>query len=998
MQHLKKIFEQLNLTPQNGLVINNNENNSYLNIFSSRVERLLLNTIKPDAVFCMDKKPFILFFENLTIDEKKEKSKQIWNFNDAPVVIMVNKDSVEVYNGFKYLTADSTLSRLDNLENNGIDDFNYFKMVTGDTWKKYAKDFDKKNRLYDKLLENIKYARDQIILELNHQDKIEIANSLLGKIIFVRYLIDRQIKLNFNGSNSKELSNNELCEILADKSQIKLFFNYLKTKFNGDLFPINDNIIDKIPEKCFNILISLLRCDELKTGQQSLFDIYDFSIIPVEFISNIYESFIGQNQQAITGAFYTPLFLVDYILAETVEQKFNNDNKIYDCKVLDPSCGSGIFLVEVLRKIIEQYNKNNPNHKKNTEQYKQKLKELVHDNIFGVDKDKRAIDVAIFSIYLTLLDYQEASDIENFKFPNLLNSNFFVADFFDITAKFNEIFNKFEFDFILGNPPWGAKDSNLLVNSYISNRKNMEKNKKDVYQIAISNKEIAQAFVLRTRDFCKPKTKCALIVTSKILYNLKANNFRQYLLHNYLINKVFELSPVRTEIFNNANAPATILFYRPSFSADTNNNIIEHISLKPNKLFSMFKIFTIHRHDYKKVIQKRLKDFDYLWKVLIYGSYLDFNLIQHIKSDYKTNKNIMDDNDNLSSGTGIIVGGGDKNDASHLIGKPFIKANDISHFLINPKLTQWSEETVHRQRDKNLFDAPMLLSAKRMKNFRILAVICKMDAVFLDAITVIKCRESDIEIIEIMSGIMYSSFSSYLAMQTFSDVGVGMYMQTFKKEREMLPFMYNKDISTIVQNLHNKHDFDLLGKNPKLLSTELIKQLDDKVIEAFSLSEKEKSLIDYTMNVTIPNINKCYDVISKPQELYSNVIQDYINIFFNRFNPIHKKQNLQLNATIKFNEDLIFIEFGTIDIKDSNPIIWEGLENKYLFKLKQLAIEKVTDKLFIQKDIRGFEKNSFYIIKPNEMKLWHKAIAYLDVNEFMDAILTAGRKVSSNVR
>ena len=62
-----------------------------------------------------------------------------------------------------------------------------------------------------------------------------------------------------------------------------------------------------------------------------------------------------------------------------------------------------------------------------------------------------------------------------------------------------------------------------------------------------------------------------------------------------------------------------------------------------------------------------------------------------------------------------------------------------------------------------------------------------------------------------------------------------------------------------------------------------------------------------------------------------------------------------------------------------------------------LGIEKITDRLFIQKDIRGFEENGFYIIKPNEKRLWHKAIAHLDINEFMDAILIAGNKGRSNV-
>ena len=60
-------------------------------------------------------------------------------------------------------------------------------------------------------------------------------------------------------------------------------------------------------------------------------------------------------------------------------------------------------------------------------------------------------------------------------------------------------------------------------------------------------------------------------------------------------------------------------------------------------------------------------------------------------------------------------------------------------------------------------------------------------------------------------------------------------------------------------------------------------------------------------------------------------------------------------------------------------------------KIIELGASKITDQLFVQKDVRGFQKEYFYIFKPNEKRLWHKAVGYLDVEEFADAILKAGR-------
>ena len=74
-----------------------------------------------------------------------------------------------------------------------------------------------------------------------------------------------------------------------------------------------------------------------------------------------------------------------------------------------------------------------------------------------------------------------------------------------------------------------------------------------------------------------------------------------------------------------------------------------------------------------------------------------------------------------------------------------------------------------------------------------------------------------------------------------------------------------------------------------------------------------------------------------------------------------------------------------------NDIVYTSDNEDLLPTIIALTSQKLTDALFVQKDVRGFEKEYFYIFKPNEKRLWHKAIAYLDVNEFDDAMLRVGR-------
>ncbi|TCI93746.1 HsdM family class I SAM-dependent methyltransferase [Tenacibaculum sp. M341] len=1006
MKHLKQIFEKLGLNRENGLYIAGEQREK---LFSNRIEKLLKETIKPNAFFCIDNKPFILFFENLG-KYKEKKLKDIWNFNESPIVIICEKDNIEIFNGFEYLSDQKTLKLFGNEEK--LNDFSYFELVTGQTWEKYEKSFGSKNRVDFYLLENIKATRNILI---SHSLSKELTNSLIGKVIFVRYLIDRGIKLDFEQQGeSREWTNQEFCDLLNDKNKVIAFFSYLKSKFNGDLFPITQNEIENIPYTSFSIIIKLLSGEEIATNQLSLFNLYDFSIIPVEFISNIYELFIGQDQQEKQGAYYTPLFLVDYILAETVERKIQKNND-HSCKVLDPACGSGIFLVETLRKIIEQYQKNNPNYLNDIDSYKKDLKKLALDNIYGVDKDKSAINVAVFSIYLTLLDYQKPSDIENFKFPNLENKNFFSSDFFDTNADFNTKFQNIEFNFILGNPPWkrgkGGEKSPLFI-QYIKNRQKREKGKSNI-EIKISNKEIAQAFVLRTSDFSSKNTNISLVVTSKMLYNLNAKQFRQYFLENFFVDKIFELAPVRKEVFNESSdsaiAPAAVLFYRHTKNQETNNNLVQHITLKPSKFFSLFKIFTIQRGDYKEVLQEKLKTYDYLWKVLVYGSYLDFNLINRLNQNFKSISEIISDSQNFVYGQGIQISGGDENDVSRHIGKKYINSRkDIKSFWINSNTqSKWTKQIVHRQKEDILFEGPMILISKGFTNtFRCVSGYSEENVLFTDTLTSIKSvNNHNSDYLKIISGILNSIVFTYLNLQTFSSSGIER-EQSHNKEKFSTPFTNNNliehiynEISYLKKKKYSSNTTEIIDFDKKIATK--IQELDNTILSAFSFSKQERDLVNYATDITIPLImkHKGYERIFNPLQLDSEIITEYIYLFFNAFNPIYKKLNQQIIVEIKYTNQIIGLFFKLTSLNSNNTPIKKTKEKNTVFLklLSSLGVEKVTDKLFIQKDIRGFEENGFYIIKPNEQKLWHKAIGHLDVNEFMDAVLMAGKKNKFNV-
>ena len=173
-----------------------------------------------DSFFCFDNKPLILFF--VGCDNKQALHRAIWNLNESPIVIVIENNAVEIYNGYNLNKASGLLEYIGGEDK--LSDFTYFKLVTGKTWEKYQDELSNKNRVDYLLLNNIGVAQNR--LKNDGIDQIT-ANALIGKIIFIRYLIDRKVRLHFN-RNSKYWSNEDLCELLNDKKSFGRFYNILK--------------------------------------------------------------------------------------------------------------------------------------------------------------------------------------------------------------------------------------------------------------------------------------------------------------------------------------------------------------------------------------------------------------------------------------------------------------------------------------------------------------------------------------------------------------------------------------------------------------------------------------------------------------------------------------------------------------------------------------------------------------------------------------------------
>jgi len=937
--------------------------------FSAHTAKVL-GELSPYAVYLINDEPFVLFFEeNSNRDESKQLNRRIWNAQ-IPVAIVCGTGNVKIYNGCSIDKKECILTQVESISTDTADEyspFSYWDITNQNFWDKYTGQFSGE-KLNDCLLNNL----SDITEKLRNLYHVSFATKLMLRLIFIRYLIDRGVDLDYVGfSSDVQVSRNSFLELLTHKEKLYSLFSHLKEKFNGNLFELDDEIDNaSLTADVLQLLYDFLSANiDTKTGQLSFFDLYDFNIIPVELISNIYEILLGKKSRDKDKAFYTPQYLVNYILDNSISQFVRDNGK---CKVLDPACGSGIFLVESYRCIVE----NELNGAQFTED-NEFLQHILAENIYGVDLNEDAIDVAIFSLYLAVLDYKNPKTLRKFVLPNLKGKNLFVNDFFDEEAL--SPLQTVIFDFIIGNPPWG-KGNQLLID-YCKNRG---------YESYIQNKDTCRGFILRSKDFSSANTQCCFVLHSKMLYMQKqpSKKFRGYLLNHTKIIRIVELSSVRKLVFKNADAPAVVLAYRFS-DENVLENRFKHISMKPNIFFRLFNIIVAEKNDVKYIEQRLLSENDWAWKTLVYGLTGDIDAILSLKKNFPSlGEYIALQTPAFISGTGVKYADGDRKDASHLYGQPLLKSEKaIDHFTIAlNSITKFLKKEVDRPRDAALFQGPycLMLRGIDMSNYTMKAVYEEKSFVFKEAVFAIKAScEQKSQLLNIV-GLLNSKIYAYFNLMLGSSLGIEREQRQVGEVLEF-PFVYSQRIAEKVELIQDllKQDVFTAENEP----TAEIDELNLMILDAFRLSNNE--FVDYTLRIQIPQLAE-----SKNCEAYRLVeakdLESYARPFFEYLSAVFKtsEKYVVVNIYPQISKHYSAIE---IVLQDNQAQGWLQIINDKDFQkevLTKFSVYKINDLFFELKDVIYFEENSFYIIKPNLYKNWHAAIAQLDLMEVVDQILS----------
>ena len=454
---------------------------------------------------------------------------------------------------------------------------------------------------------------------LTEEELDEAIQRLFDRLIFIRNCEDRELEPYELLSTLRQWKENGKGVLIT---KLRDLFTYFDGTYNSKIFSkhicdqvdISDNVLSHVLEGLYS------------TDEGSIQ--YDFSLIDADVLGNIYEQYLGhilnktKKQAKLTeskakrkkeGIYYTPSYIVDYIVRNTVGEMIKNKKvDVSKIKVLDPACGSGSFLIKTFD-VLNEYHSSKKNYNQNKldisgtgTTYSTKLG-ILKDNIFGVDLDKQAVDIAQLNLLLKVAEKKERLPVLQ---KNIKNGNSLIDDpnlagdkAFKWNEEFAEIMNKGGFDVVVGNPPW--------VQS-----KFLHKDAKDYYSLNYSTArkqyDLFNIFVEKGLWLLENGGVLGFIVPDRFIVNSDYGILRKFLLDN---TKIKQIVQVGEGVFTGVEMPSAIIILEKCDSEKDRNKNMINVRLGMNSIVQKTKqtdfygnedfAFSIfNNNEFKNIIQK----------------------------------------------------------------------------------------------------------------------------------------------------------------------------------------------------------------------------------------------------------------------------------------------------------------------------------------------------------------------------------------------------------
>ncbi|HCE58437.1 MAG TPA: endonuclease [Prolixibacteraceae bacterium] len=989
-------------------------------------------------------------FDEETFKTIAEVHRKIWNYKKVLFLYIYSETEIRIYN----------CSEKPLIKTKG--NFDYERALENIEIKKYLfsdkQQLEELNKLFSRIaidtgiiwtLEEAQFIRDKINLQkrvdaylvksfvnttnfLKDQGlDTDVVHKVILRSLFLLYLEDR-------GAAGKDFYNKikngteSYLDILDDAGATYELYKKLAEHFNGNVFTIDESEKRLNKEQLHNIKTCLIRGRE-KNDSKQLFDddwkqfrLFNFKIIQIELLSEIYENFLAETDPTLkenSGTYYTPPSLVEFILNEKLP--VNSGEKEYNVKILDPSCGSGIFLVESFKRLVRRYE--NANNLDNLSDFDTLVK-LLKNNIYGIEIHPQAIKVAAFSLYLALVDKLDPKnlwqDSKNYRLPYLINDpkekneekkgrNLFCRDTISDLSSINELQG---FQMVVGNPPFGK----LLFPD--KDKLGKQKNIREYCNNLGFAKEMVLPFLHKATDFA-PKGEIALIFNTKVLTNTGGTfqKFREWLFGKCYVERVYNFSILRKvpesfggQLFGDATGPISIVFFQKEQPASPSDTII-YYAPKTYIKSNVIEGLSIDSTDVKYLPREECKKPDTkIWKIAMWGGMNDWELIKGLLGQKKNVGSYLRKNGiehsvglqplNKSTKKPIV-----DNDISKM---KFIRPERIERFYtdesdfsdintllknketIKTYLNHYSVETINdlpsinvfrRITGKNVFSGPMLLSKEGFKN-NLLCFSFIENTVAYNS-TVLGFRSDNKDKLRFLSGVLNSKLSTYFLLLISNSWGIE---RERIKPNEIYKFPIVIEDGTIeeLNLLHTEIENRVKSSFLKEDFADIERKINKLVFNIYKINSTNKQLIEDFITYSVDLFHKQGKSIALHPVSQEQIIK-YAEIFSSELNDFLEDQEVFANATVyRINpaSPLMMIKISHQAIKKeidkSNEIIDSELK-----KIDQPLFGKKAPNIYFRKKLNYKKGDDIYIIRPNQRRFWSQSMALEDASELILEIL-----------
>jgi len=540
----------------------------------------------------------------------------------------------------------------------------WVSLITSRIQREHPTRFPVEGRADALLLKNLRHVRRELLTPRPGRAALrkEFCHDLLARVIFTQFLFHRKdgdgqaffserLMKRLHEDRTLTQPHGDLASVLTSKQDTYALFRWMDERFNGDLFPGKEGDdkdareaawqaeYDAVDNEHLTLLADLVAGNlDTKDRQLTLWPYYSFDTLPLEFISSVYEEFLTE-EKLRDKAYYTPSHLVDYVLDAVLP--WNDES--WNIRILDPCCGSGIFLVKAFQRLIHRWrlaNKRDP--------LVSDLKPILGNNLVGVDKNPEAVRVACFSLYLAMADAIEPKHYvtrENAKvFPPLRGKQLLAVDFFDEAMKglrTKEDANTYEL--VIGNAPWG--DGSIKPEP--SPEPALGKNKKpeptraqvwaQQHEWPVPNFDIGPVFLGKAAHLVNGSGRVAMIQTASILYwrDGRAVELRKRLFNSFTFDEITNLSALRREMFAEAIGPScVVVFGKHKPQPDTT---LYYFTPKPTRALEKrthatqpAQGFTVEPQDITTLTHREAAEDPIVWPVLALAGRRDLNLLRRL--------------------------------------------------------------------------------------------------------------------------------------------------------------------------------------------------------------------------------------------------------------------------------------------------------------------------------------------------------------------------------